>query len=82
MADEIKPTEIQLEPVVSSNISAAGFDAQSGTMRVRFNNGGTYDAKGATQADYDDFKLAKSKGVHFNKILKQAFAWSRVEKKG
>lgn len=73
--------EIQLESVVSSNINAIGFDAKSGTMRVRFNNGGTYDAPGATQADFDDFKLAKSKGVHFNKILKRAFAWAPTVKK-
>jgi hypothetical protein len=83
MADEIKTdAEIQLEPVVSSNIAGIGFDAQSGRMRVRFNNGGTYEAPGASQADFDDFKLAKSKGVHFNKILKHAFAWTKVEKKG
>ncbi len=82
MADEIKQEEIQLEPVVSSNIAAIGFDAKSGRMQVKFNNGGMYEAPGATQADYDDFKLSKSKGVHFNKVLKHAFAWTRLEKKG
>jgi len=74
--------EIQLEGVVSSNISAIGFEAKSGTMQVKFNNGGLYETVGASQADYDTFKLAKSKGVHFNKVLKRAFAWSKVEKKG
>ena len=75
--------DIQLEPVVSSNIKAIGFDLESGTMRVQFNNGGTYDAPGAKQEDFDNFKTAKSKGVHFNKILKKAFVWSKaVEKKG
>jgi hypothetical protein len=82
MSDEIKPEEIQLEPVVSSNISAIGFSSKTGKLQVKFNNGGLYETTGALQTDYDDFKLAKSKGVHFNKILKQAFAWSRVEKKG
>ena len=78
----MEDNEIQLESVVSSNISGIGFDVKSGTMRVRFNNGGTYQAPGAMQSDFDDFKSAKSKGIHFNKVLKKAFAWSKVEKKG
>jgi hypothetical protein len=74
--------DIQLESVVSSNIVAVGFDAETGTMRVQFTSGGTYDATGVKQEDFDNFKLAKSKGVHFNKVLKKAFAWGKVEKKG
>jgi len=74
--------DIELESVISSNIAAIGFDAASGTLRVKFNNGNIYDAEGASQADYDDFKMSKSKGVHFNRILKQAFAWKKMEKKG
>lgn len=81
MAEEKKEIEIQLEPVVSSNIAAIGFDGVN-KMRVQFTNGAIYDAEGAQQSDYDDFKSAKSKGIHFNKVLKQAFVWKRLEKKG
>lgn len=73
--------DIQLEAVVSSNIAAVGFDAASGKMRVQFNNGSIYDAEGASQSDFDDFVSAKSKGVHFNKILKKAFTWKRFDPK-
>jgi len=79
MSDEKKEVEIQLEPVVSSNIAAIGFG--SNKMRVQFTNGAIYEADGAQQSDFDDFKSSKSKGVHFNKVLKQAFAWKRLEKK-
>lgn len=84
MADDIiKQDEIQLEPVISSNIKAIGFLSKTGTLRVQFLNGGIYDAKGATQADYDTFKSAKSYGVYFNKVLKKSFAWSKaIDKKG
>jgi len=74
--------DITMESVVSSNVAAIGFDAESGTMRVKFNTGGVYDAEGAKQSDFDDFKSSKSKGVHFNRILKKAFTWKKFEKKG
>ncbi len=76
-----KEIEIVLESVISSNIAAVGFDGVS-KMRVQFTNGAIYEANGAKQSDFDDFKSAKSKGVYFNKVLKQAFAWTRLEKKG
>jgi len=75
--------EIEMQPVISSNIKAIGFDKETGTMRVSFLSGGTYDATGTTQADFDEFKSAKSAGQHFNKVLKKAFVWSKaIEKKG
>ena len=72
---------MEMQAVVSSNISQVGFDKATGTMRVIFNNGGTYDAQ-ATQADFDAFLASKSKGKYFNSVLKKAFAWSKIEKKG
>ena len=73
--------DIQMQSVISSNISSAGFDAVTGTMRVQFTSGGVYEAK-ATQSDFDTFMASKSKGIHFNKVLKKAFTWSKIEKKG
>ncbi len=80
--EEHKQEEIQLEAVISSNIAAIGFDATNKVMRVQFTNGAIYDAVGAQQSDFDNFKSSKSKGIHFNKVLKQAFVWKRLEKKG
>ena len=72
---------MEMQSVVSSNISAVGFDTKTSTMRVQFNNGGLYEAA-ATQVDFDTFMASKSKGKHFNSILKKAFAWNKIEKKG
>jgi len=80
--EENKQEEIQLESVISSNIAAIGYDSKNSILRVQFTNGAIYDATGAKQSDFDDFKSSKSKGVHFNKVLKQAFAWTRLVKKG
>jgi len=78
--DEIKNEDIEMTPVVSSNISAIGFKGD--TLRVTFTNGATYETSGASQADYDSFLASKSKGIHFNKNLKRAFEFKKIEKKG
>lgn len=40
---------MQMHPVVSDNVDAVGYDANSRVLRVRFHSGGTYD-----YADVDD----------------------------
>jgi hypothetical protein len=84
MKENYMEDEIQMEPVVSSNVAAIGFNAKTGIMRIKFLNGGLYETVGASQADYDAFKLAKSKGSYFAKVLKtsKSFSWGKVEKKG
>jgi len=71
---------MDMQPVVSSNISAVGFDDKTNTMRIQFTSGATYEAS-AAKSDFDIFMASKSKGIHFNKVLKKAFAWSKIEKK-
>jgi hypothetical protein len=70
---------MELQPVISSNVKAAGFEKDR--MQIQFNSGATYEAQ-VTQADFDAFMSSKSKGSHFAKVLKKAFAWSKIEKKG
>lgn len=70
---------MELQPVISSNIKAAGF--ADGKMQIQFNSGVPYEAE-MTQADYDAFMAAKSKGSHFAKVMKRAFIWKKIEKKG
>jgi hypothetical protein len=70
---------MEMIPVISSNIKAIGFEKDK--MRVTFNSGATYEAT-ASQSDYDEFMAAKSKGQHFNKVLKKAFVWSKIDKVG
>ena len=72
---------MEMQPVVSSNISAVGFDEKTNTMRIQFSGGGIYEAS-ATKSDFDIFMASKSKGSHFAKTLKVAFNWSKIEKKG
>lgn len=80
--EDINMADIKMQSVTSSNVAQVGFDETAGVIRIQFNNGGTYDAKGATKADFDAFLLSKSKGQHFNKVLKKAFVWNKTDKKG
>lgn len=70
---------MEMVSVISSNIKAIGFEKDK--MAVTFNNGTTYETT-AAQSDYDTFMASKSKGIHFNKILKKAFVWTKLEKRG
>lgn len=73
---------MDMQPIISSNVKEVGFDEKTNTMRITFSNGGTYEAPGITQSDFDSFLASKSKGSHFAKVLKKAFIWSKIEKKG
>ena len=70
---------MDMRPVISSNVKAAGF--ADSKMQIQFNSGATYEAE-VSQADYDQFLAAKSKGSYFAKVLKNAFIWKKIEKKG
>ena len=59
---------MEMQSVVSSNISSAGFDDKTNTMRIQFTGGGTYEAP-AAKTDFDIFMASKSKGIHFNKVF-------------
>lgn len=62
----------------SSNIEAAGFDAESSTMRVRFKGGKTYDYFGVDTAVFDTFLESPSKGTYLASVIKPAHPASIV----
>lgn len=66
--------EVVLEPVESSLIARAGYDAETQIMAIQMvNNSDTYYFKGVPQAVYDGFVAAESKGVFFNENIKGQF---------
>ena len=67
-----------MQKIVSSNISAAGYD--NGTMRVRFSNGTEYDYKGVSPQMFDGFITAKSQGKFYNTVIRPKFKGVKVEK--
>lgn len=63
-------TQIPLQPLASSSVRAAGFDAGSGTLAVQFKNGRTYHYEGITAEQYSSLVGAKSVGKAANELLR------------
>jgi hypothetical protein len=57
-------------PVQSSSISAIGYDEQSETLSIRFNNGRTYEFNGVPPEEFEALKNAPSIGSYFNDNIK------------
>lgn len=55
-----------LVPVVSSNISAIGYDQAQQVMRVKFTTGAQYDYQHVSKETHDKIMNAKSVGSTFN----------------
>lgn len=63
---------IPLEPVVSSQVGAIGYDAATKTLAVQFTRGARaiYHYPGVERETYEAFKGAESIGSYFGKNLK------------
>ncbi len=71
---------MQMIPVSSSNITAAGHDA--GTMRVRFSNGTMYDYAGVSAELFNDMLQSESVGRFYHANIKGKFTGTKVEEEG
>lgn len=62
---------IVMEPVESALIARAGYDAETQMMGIQMvETGDTYYYKGVSQAVYDGFVAAESKGAYFVQNIK------------
>ncbi len=66
------------EPVTSSNIAAIGYDEASQTLEVEFTSGAIYQYYNVTQALFEQFMQAGSKGQFLAYQIKNSYPYSRV----
>lgn len=66
------------EPVASSNINSIGYDEPSQTLEVEFTNGAIYQYYNVTQAIFEEFTQAGSKGQFLAYQIKKVYPYSRV----
>jgi len=62
----------------SSSIAAGGYDASSGTLRLRYVDGDVYDYRNVPSAVFDDLVKAPSKGWFVNSCVKPYYSYVRV----
>jgi hypothetical protein len=72
-----------LEPIVgSSNVAATGHDPRTNTLRVRFQNGSTYQYDGVTAGEHSALRGADSVGSHLHKHIIKKYAGIEEYKPG
>lgn len=70
---------IQLEPVVSGNLKAIGYDAATKTLDVQFASGLTYRYSDVPAATHKELAEADSVGHYFAKNVRTRFASEKLE---
>ena len=72
---------VRMQPVESSNLAAVGYapgDDGAGTLYVKFKNGGLYAYAGVPASVHEALMGAASKGAHFIKHVRGAFACEKL----
>ena len=70
---------MQRHPVASTSISSIGYDFDSSTLEVEFQNGGVYLYYGVSESVYRALMSASSKGSYVADRIKDRYAFLRVE---
>lgn len=76
-------TEIELKPVLSSNIEAIGYDEEAQELRIRFTGGAVYAYDAVPQFEHRDLLdgtgFGGSIGKHFHAKIKDKFVTRKLK---
>lgn len=64
--------------VISSNLSAVGYDASDGTLEVEFHGGRIYQYSDVPASVYRGLLDAPSKGSYFHAHIRNAYPYRRL----
>lgn len=67
-----KLLKIKMNPVISSNVKAAGFDKESGVLRIEFNGGATYEYQNVPEPIYERIFTSESAGKYVREQVVKA----------
>jgi hypothetical protein len=70
--------EIEMIPVVSSNVDSIGYDPDTQTLRVRFNNGSAYEYMNVPAMEFEQLRSAPSVGSYLNRNVKGNYPYQKV----
>lgn len=69
---------MEMIPVDSSNISAIGYDSETATLKIAFNNGRAYEYYSVPESEFNNLLNASSKGRYANQNIYKVYAQSEV----
>lgn len=71
---------VKLNEYDSSTVDTTMYLVDSKTLIVTFKNGTSYSYKNVDEATYGEFVLSESHGSALNKLIKNKFETSKIEK--
>lgn len=69
---------MEREYVQSSNLKSIGYDSNTSTLEVEFNNGAIWQYYDVLESTYYELKSASSVGKYFNANIKGSYSESQV----
>lgn len=69
---------MEMIPVDSSNISSIGYDNNTATLKIVFNNGRTYEYYSVPEYEFNNLLSAGSKGQYANQNIYKVYSQSEV----
>jgi hypothetical protein len=69
---------MQMIRVSSVNLNSIGYDNDSATMRVLFNDGSTYDYLNVPKILFINLANSSSKGEFFSKNIKKLYKFKKI----
>lgn len=73
-----KKPKIVLHPVVSSNISFAGYDEDTEELQIVFKNGAKYTYEKVPKAIYKGIFSAESAGLYFRNVISKSYKFKKL----
>jgi hypothetical protein len=71
-------TEIQRQPVSSSDIASIGYDGAAETLEIEFKATGIYRYFSVPKTVAEDFQRTPSPGKFFLQHIKGKYAWEKI----
>ncbi|WP_255197763.1 KTSC domain-containing protein [Halorarius litoreus] len=65
-------------PVSSSNLSSVGYDADTQTLEIEFNDGSVYQYSNVPTNIYEGLISAPSHGKYFHRNIRDSFNYTQI----
>ena len=70
--------EIEMIPVVSSNVESIGYNEGTQILRIKFLNGAIYEYKNVPLMEFEQLKNASSIGSYLNRNIVRNYPYEKV----